>query len=72
MYAHFIDGETYEIIEVDGEKFIYGNFIKSFIVNYNTSPRYEDRVIGQGFPVMDVEIRRILKITRPLKFKQIL
>lgn len=68
MYARFIDGETYEIeVFEDNRKYIYGNFL----INYIISGVYEDRATSQGFPMSDIEIKKILKITQPLKFKQI-
>ena len=68
MYARFIDGETYEIeVFEDNRKYIYGNFL----INYVISGVYEDRATPQGFPMSDIEIKKILKITQPLKFKQI-
>jgi hypothetical protein len=68
MYARFIDGETYEIeVFEDNRKYIYGNFL----INYIISGVYEDRATSQGFPINDIEIKKILKITQSLKFKQI-
>jgi len=68
IYACFIDGETYEIeVFEDNRKYIYGNFL----INYIISGVYEDRATPQGFPMSDIEIKKILKITKPLKFKQI-
>ncbi len=68
MYARFIDGETYEIeVFEDNRKYIYGNFL----INYIISGVYEDRADTRGFPMSDIEIKKILKITQPLKFKQI-
>jgi len=77
MYARFIDGETYEIevfednrkIE-DNRKYIYmvtGNFL----INYIVSPVYEDRATPQGFPIDEADLKKILKLVQPLKFKQI-
>ena len=68
MYARFIDGETYEIeVFEDNRKYIYGNFL----INYVISGVYEDRATPQGFPMSDIEIKKMLKIIQPLKFKQI-
>ena len=67
-YAYFVDGETYEIeVFEDNRKYIYGNFI----INYVISGVYEDRVVSQAFPIMDIEIKKILKIVRPVVFKEI-
>ncbi len=66
--AYFVDGETYEIkVFEDNSKYIYGNFL----INYVISGVYENRVTPHGFPMSDIEIKKILKITQPLKFKQI-
>lgn len=68
MSAYFIDGETYEIeVFEDNRKYIYGNFL----INYVISGVYEDRATPQGFPMSDIEIKKILKITQPLKFKKV-
>lgn len=68
MYARFIDGETYEIeVFEDNRKYIYGNFL----INYVVSGVYEDRATPQGFPISDMEIKKMLKIIQPLKFEQI-
>jgi hypothetical protein len=67
MYAYFIHGETYEIEVLDGKKFIYGNFT----INYIVSGVYEDRVTAEGFPIDEVDLKKILKLVQPLKFKQI-
>jgi hypothetical protein len=68
MYAYFIDGETYEIeVFEDNRKYIYGNFL----INYIVSGVYEDRATPQGFPMSDIEIKKILKIIQQVEFKQI-
>jgi hypothetical protein len=68
MYARFIDGETYEIeVFEDNRKYIYGNFL----INYIISGVYEDRATPQGFPMSDIEIKKILKIIQQVEFKQI-
>ena len=68
MYARFIDGETYEIeVFEDNRKCIYGNFL----INYIVSGVYEDRATPQGFPMSDIEIKKILKIIQQVEFKQI-
>jgi hypothetical protein len=67
MYARFIDGESYRIDVLDGVKYICGNFI----INYIVSGGYEDRIVSDSFSVDDNELKKILKITQPLKFKQI-
>lgn len=68
MYAYFVDGETYEIeVFEDNRKYIYGNFI----INYVVSGVYEDRVVSQAFPMSDIEIKKILKVVRPVVFKEI-
>ena len=68
VYAYFVDGETYQIeVFEDNRKYIYGNFI----INYVISGVYGDRVVSQAFPIMDIEIKKILKIVRPVVFKEI-
>lgn len=68
MYARFIDGETYRIeVFEDNSKYVYGNFLINHIINGG----YEDRIVPQGFPISYIEINKILKLAKPLKFKQI-
>jgi len=67
MYAYFIDGETYQIEVLDDKKFVYGNFI----INYVISGVYEDRIVPEGFPIDEADLKKILKLVQPLKFKQI-
>jgi hypothetical protein len=68
MAARFIDGETYEIeVFEDNRKYIYGNFL----INYIVSGKNVELATPQGFPMSDIEIKKILKLTQPLKFKQI-
>ena len=68
MSAYFIDCETYEIeVFEDNRKYIYGNFL----INYIISGVYEDRATPQGFPMSDIEIKKILKIIQQVEFKQI-
>ena len=70
MYAYFIDGETYQIEVLSNNKIvIYGNFIINY-KNYIVSG-HEGQIVYEGFSVDEVDLKKILKLVRPLKFKQI-
>lgn len=69
MYAYFVDGETYQIEVLAGKKFVYGNFIINYNIGFGGG--YEHRIVPEGFPIDDKQLKRILNLTQPLKFKQI-
>ena len=69
VYAYFIDGETYQIeVFSDGNKYISGNFSIDYIrlgLNVNGV------VLKQAFRVSDTELKKIMSIAKPLKFKKV-
>lgn len=62
-WAFFIDGETYEVGLINGQHYIEGNFTFDWV--------YKDRTGNQSFPIENQDLKKILRIVEPLKFKQI-
>ena len=62
-WASFIDGETYEAGLIEGQHYIKGNFIFNWV--------YQDQLGLEHFPIEKSNLKKMLKIIEPLKFKQI-
>lgn len=67
----FIDGETYTIKNLGLVKLLQGNFLVNMCTLGNGGWEYIDVIREQGIAIEDRDIKKIMSITKPLKFKQI-
>ncbi len=67
----FIDGETYAIENLGLVNILSGNFLVNMCVLTETRGWvYSDIIREQGIAIEDRDVKKIMSIAKPLKFKQ--